>query len=243
VATEWLNGSHTIFGKIVDGMDVLTSLTPRDPEESPSFEGDRLMTVIIDEVTESLLPTPTATPDLIVPEVQQGRPLADLPVAERENLFTGSPAMVIDPSLSYHARIETSKGDILVELRSDEAPDLVNNFVVLADLGYWDGFPISYLEPDVFMLTGSPAGDPGSDIGYTLRVQGELSNTEGAVGYWFRQDRIAPSGSQFYILMLDLSEALDEYPTVFGYVVEGMDVVRELTSTDEITSIIIETAD
>jgi peptidylprolyl isomerase/peptidyl-prolyl cis-trans isomerase B (cyclophilin B) len=239
-ATDWLNGRHTIFGKVVEGMDVLTSLTPRDPQENPAFEGDLLHSIDIDEVEESLLPTPTATPDPIVPVAQEGRPLAELPVAERENLFTGSPAMVIDPDLSYSARIETTKGEILIELRPQDVPDLVNNFVVLADLGYWDAFPIAYVESEIFVLTGSPAGDPSSDIGYTLRVQGELSNTEGAVGYWFRQDRIAPSGSQFYILMADLSQVLDANPTVFGYVVEGLDVVWELTGADEITRITIE---
>lgn len=242
-ATEWLNGQHTIFGKVVEGMDVLTSLTPRDPQENPAFDGDLLHSIVIGEVAESLLPTPTATPDPIVPAVQEGRPLADLPVAERENLFTGSPAMVIDPELSYSARIDTTKGEILIELRPQDAQDLVNNFVVLADLGYWDAFPITYVEPEVFMLTGSPAGDPSSDVGYTLRMQGELSNTEGAVGYWFRQDRIAPSGSQFYILMTDLSQVLDANPTVFGYVVEGLDVVSELTGADMITSVTIETGE
>jgi cyclophilin family peptidyl-prolyl cis-trans isomerase len=242
-ATEWLNGRHTIFGKVVEGMDVLTSLTPRDPQESPTFDGDMLYAVVIEEVTESLLPTPTATPEPIVPEVQDGRPLADLPYQERENLFTGMPAMVIDTELAYSANIETTKGEIIVELRAEDAPDLVNNFVVLAELGYWDNFPVTYLEPDVFVLTGSPAGDPSSDIGYALREQGDLSNTEGAVGYWYRQDRIALSGSQFYILMTDLSQVLDANSTVFGYVVEGMDVVMELTGEDEIISITIETSE
>jgi cyclophilin family peptidyl-prolyl cis-trans isomerase len=239
-ATPWLNGRHTIFGKIVEGTDVLEGLTPRNPEESPTFEGDTLLTVLIEEAAESILPTPTATPIPIVPEMEEGRPLADLPIAERENLYTGSPAMVIDPEASFTVRIETTKGTIVVELRPDEAPDLVNNFVVLANLGYWDGFPVTFVDPEVFMITGSPAGDPSSDIGYALRVQGELSNTEGAIGYWFRQDIIAPSGSQFYILITDLSQALDANPSVFGYVIEGLEIVGELTIDDMITRITIE---
>ncbi len=238
-ATPWLNARHTIFGKIVEGMDVLAELTLRNPDENPTSDGDLLLTVIIEEIPESLLPTPTATPIPIVPEVQDGRPLADIPVAERANLYTGSPAMVIDTAVTYHALIETTKGLITIELQADEAPDLVNNFVVLADLGYWDGFPVAYIEPDVFLLTGSPAGDPSSDIGYTLPLQGDLSNIESAVGYWFRQDLIAPSGSQFYILMTDLGPVLDAYPTVFGYVVDGMEIVAELAGEDVITSITI----
>jgi len=241
-ATPWLNARHTIFGKIVDGMDVLTEFTLRDPQESPTFEGDLLLTVVIEETAVSLLPTPTATPIPILPEVLDGRPLAELPIAERANLYTGIPAMVIDTALTYQAQIETTKGLISVELRVQDAPDLVNNFVVLANLGYWDGFPITHVEPELFMLTGSPAGDPTSDVGYVLGEQGDLSNTEGAVGFWLRQDRIAPSGSQFYILMSDLSP-LDVIPTVFGYVSEGMDIVGLLTSEDLITSISIETTE
>ena len=49
VPTPWLNGNHTIFGKVVEGMDVVTSLTLRDPAENPNFRGDLLKTVIIEE--------------------------------------------------------------------------------------------------------------------------------------------------------------------------------------------------
>jgi cyclophilin family peptidyl-prolyl cis-trans isomerase len=241
--TPWLNARHTIFGKLVDGMRVLGALTPRDPEEAPDFEGTMLLTVSIAESEQSLLPTPTATAIPVVPEVEEGRPLANLPIDERENLYTGKPSLVIDPEATYLAHVETPKGTITIALEASQVPDLVNNFVVLADLGYWDGFPLSHIEPEVFVLTGSPAGDPASDIGYTLAVEGDFSNTEGAVGYWFRQDRIAPSGSQFYILMTDLSMLLDAYPTVFGYVIEGMDVVRSLEPQDTITSITIEIAE
>jgi len=47
--TPWLDGNHTIFGKVVEGMDVVKSLTLRDPAENPNFKGDVLKTVIIEE--------------------------------------------------------------------------------------------------------------------------------------------------------------------------------------------------
>jgi cyclophilin family peptidyl-prolyl cis-trans isomerase len=46
-----LDGRHSVFGQLVEGMDVLESLTPRDPNQNPSFEGDRIIKVTI-EVTE-----------------------------------------------------------------------------------------------------------------------------------------------------------------------------------------------
>jgi cyclophilin family peptidyl-prolyl cis-trans isomerase len=240
VATTWLDANHTIFGKVVRGMDVVEALTPRDPSDTPDFDGDELITVTITEAGTSLLPPATSTPVAVIPELQDGRPYTHLALRDRENLFTGKPEMVIDPTQSYQAQIETSKGTILIELRPDEAPDLVNNFFVLASLGYWDRFPIVHVDEGMFVLTGAPSGEPTSDVGYTLAVDGELTNSEGAVGYWYRTELMAPSGSQFYILMTDMSEYLDESPTVFGYVIEGMDVVRELTTDDEVLSIIVE---
>ncbi len=47
--TPHLNDLHTIFGKVVGGMDVVLSLSLRDPQENPGFEGDRLITVEIRE--------------------------------------------------------------------------------------------------------------------------------------------------------------------------------------------------
>jgi len=49
VPTPWLNGKHTIFGKVVEGMDVALSLTLRDPQQRPKFAGDKLLTVVIEE--------------------------------------------------------------------------------------------------------------------------------------------------------------------------------------------------
>src|SRR5688500_3311269 len=48
-ATDWLNGLHTIFGEVIEGQDVLDSLTLRDPQVDAGFAGDTLYTVIIEE--------------------------------------------------------------------------------------------------------------------------------------------------------------------------------------------------
>jgi cyclophilin family peptidyl-prolyl cis-trans isomerase len=57
--TPWLDGQHTVFGQVFQGMDAVELLTPRDPEQSPTFEGSRLYTVVI--VTDPA--TVSATPD------------------------------------------------------------------------------------------------------------------------------------------------------------------------------------
>jgi cyclophilin family peptidyl-prolyl cis-trans isomerase len=48
-ATPWLDGRHAVFGRVIEGMDVLQSLTPRDPSTNPAFEGDAILTIIIQE--------------------------------------------------------------------------------------------------------------------------------------------------------------------------------------------------
>jgi len=236
--TPWLNGLHTVFGKVIEGMDVLRSLTLRDPNENPDFEGDRLINVKIVQVDSSQLPTPTAEPEAIVPVPEDGRPLAALPPAEREGLYTGLPEFVIDLDKTYTANIDTSKGRIQVKLEPLSAPQSVNNFVVLARLGYWDGFPINNVQEGAFILTGSPAGRPESDIGYLLPSENGSPATAGALGYWFRQDLLASSGSQIFIV-LDNLEGMEEFFTIFGYVTSGLENAPALTVEDKITRITI----
>jgi cyclophilin family peptidyl-prolyl cis-trans isomerase len=176
-----------------------------------------------------------------VPEPAEGRPLAEVPVADRAGLYTGRPTMTIDPSKTYVATIKTAKGDIVVTLNAAAAPESVNNFVVLANLGYWDNFPINYADPQAFVLTGSPAGDPSSDIGYTLPPEVGQSNVAGAVGFWYRDDVIASSGSEFYIMLVE-NPGLDAQFTVFGTVTEGLDIAATLSveAGDVIETITIE---
>ncbi len=237
-ATLHLNGLHTIFGKVIEGMDVVNALTPRDPAAAPDFPGDRLIRVEIEVVEHSQLPTPTSITDAVIPVPEDGRPLAEIPPAEREGLFNGMPEMVIDLDKEYTATIETSKGAIRVELEPLSAPVSVNNFIVLANLGYWDGFPISNAQPDSYFVTGSPGGRPDSDIGYTLPSENGSPATPGALGYWFRSDVLASSGSQIFIA-LDELPGMEEFFTIFGYVTDGFEVAEALTVEDQIVRITI----
>jgi cyclophilin family peptidyl-prolyl cis-trans isomerase/tetratricopeptide (TPR) repeat protein len=48
-ATPWLDGRHAVFGRVIQGLEILQSLTPRDPQQSPSFEGDKILSILIQE--------------------------------------------------------------------------------------------------------------------------------------------------------------------------------------------------
>jgi cyclophilin family peptidyl-prolyl cis-trans isomerase/predicted small secreted protein len=239
VPTPHLNSKHTIFGKVLEGMAVLNSLSARDPAGNPDIKGDRLLTVEIEEVSESMLPTPTATREPSSPTLEDGRPLAFLAVESRENLYTHPPDMIIDSEADYEATITTNKGTIRLDLSPLDAPQSVNNFYVLASLGYWDDFPIAYIEEDGFLITGAPSGSPDSHIGYSVLPEIGLENTKGAVGYVGAAEEVASNGSQLYFLLGDQPD-MDGIMTVFGYISEGMDILEQLTIEDRIIQINVE---
>ncbi len=249
--TPWLNEAHTIFGKVVEGLDVVFSLKLRDPSKNPGFSGDELVSVRIEEIPSSLLPSPDPSSDSTIPGdapvqgklgispvLEEGRPLAQLEVSERENLYTTMPETVIDRTADYVATVETTKGNFVIELSPGNAPSSANNFVVLASLGYYDGFPIVFVEEGIFLITGSPAGGTLSDIGYTLRSEQNLTNSAGALSFWYRQDNLKTSGSQLMLTLTDLPE-FDQFFSVFGYVTEGLEIAGSLTEEDFIKKITI----
>lgn len=234
--TPWLNGDHTIFGRVIEGHEVLDSLTRRDPMESPDYLGDVLFNVEVREALQSALPTPTATAIPVVPVPEEGRPLAELPVEERAALYTGAPEIAIDINKRYESIVKTTQGSFTIQLEPLSAPKSVNNFVVLSDLGYYDGFPISMLQEGSLVLTGSPANNPESDVGYTLPDETGSATSRGAVGYWLRPDLLKSSGSQVFILLDDIPGWETDF-TIFGYVTSGMEVVDALTLEDTIERI------
>lgn len=235
----WLDGRHTIFGKVIEGMDVLDSLTRRDPMQTPEIEGDRLETVIVEEVAASVLPPPPPTPVPRVPALAERRLLAELPFSARVNIFDRPPNMVIDPDLEYVAIVETTLGEIVFELYAAAAPESVNNFYVLANLGYWDDFPIIYVEPEIFALTGSPEGRPDTDIGYSLPMETGQPAVFGALGYFPDASQTRSSGSQILFLLGDLPE-LEGVFTIFGQAIEGEEFLRLLSIEEDILSITVE---
>lgn len=237
--TEWLNFKHTIFGKVVDGQAVALALTLRDPSANPTTPGDTLFSVAIEESAQSLLPEPTPTPEPKAPALDAGRPLAALDVIGRADLYNTAPAMVIDTTKTYSATIVTTKGDILVELYPADAPHSVNNFYVLANLGYWDDFPIIFVQPDVFTLTGSPAGEPGSDVGYSLPAEAKRLHEAGTVGWWPDETGLASSGSQFYFMHVADTRFDSGGFTAFGQIVAGLDIATTLTMEDKIVTITV----
>ena len=177
---DWLNGQHTIFGEVIDGLEVLDKLKRVEPPLGPL--GDMLYTVTIEESDTSKLPTPTPLPPTPTPfapndNLESDRLFASMPLEQRTGYFNTAPENTLDTSKSYTAIIATSKGNLVVTLNDDAAPVAVNNFVTLANLGFYDGSPVNDVAPGELVVLGSPTGDPSADVGYKFKPEVNLPIT------------------------------------------------------------------
>ncbi|RIK40983.1 MAG: hypothetical protein DCC55_13350 [Chloroflexi bacterium] len=247
--TEWLNGNHTIFGEIVEGAEVLDKLTRRDPTTNPSFEGDLLYTVLIEESETSLLPTPlppTPTPTPFAPTGAEAdeRLLATVEPAQRANYYNTAPELAIDTTRQYTATIATTQGEMVIELYADAAPVAVNNFVVLSNLGFFDGLPINQNSPDNALIFGSPDNNPQHDVGYRIQAETNLTHTleVGSVAYIPFQlptGELVASGSQLLVARIVPPATANAQFSFFGRIIDGLEVLDALTTEDTIESVTV----
>src|SRR5437899_4792387 len=128
-----------------------------------------------------------------------------------------------EPPVSPHAFIETAKGTIEVELTVLDAPQTVQNFIALARRGYFNGLQIHRVVPNFVVQDGDPRGDGSGGPGYTIRDElNDRPFVRGTVGMALSGPDTG--GSQFFI-MHSPAPHLDAKYTVFGKVVNGIDVV------------------
>ena len=139
------------------------------------------------------------------------------------------PAMALDTSKSYEAIIHTEKGDVRIELYDDLAPMAVNNLVFLAREGFYDGVTFHRVIPGFMAQTGDPTGTGTGGPGYRFEDEFDPSLRHDAAGVVSMANGGAnTNGSQFFITYAPAPH-LDDKHTIFGRVVEGMDVVESLT--------------
>ena len=139
---------------------------------------------------------------------------------------------LIAPTVSPHAFIETAKGTIEFELNVLDAPQTTQNFIALARKGYFNGLQIHRVVPNFVVQDGDPRGDGSGGPGYTIRDElNDKPFVRGTVGMALSGPDTG--GSQFFI-MHSPAPHLDAKYTVFGQVVNGMDVVDRIQQLDVI---------
>jgi len=136
------------------------------------------------------------------------------------------------------AVIDTSKGEIRVELNSRAAPTTVANFVNLAQRGFYDGLTFHRIERNFMAQGGDPLGTGSGGPGYQFRGEIVLKHNQPGI-ISMANSGPGTDGSQFFLTHL-ATPHLDGLHSVFGKVVAGLPVVYELRRRDVINSILIE---
>ena len=133
--------------------------------------------------------------------IEGERPLAALDPLERNQYYSSPPEMIIDTDKTYEAVIQTAKGDIRLALFDDQTPITVNNFVFLANQGFYDGTTFHRVLAGFMAQAGDPTGTGAGGPGYEF--EDEIDNTLrfDRAGLLAMANPGAPNtnGSQFFI--------------------------------------------
>ncbi len=152
--------------------------------------------------------------------------------------YSVPPPMTIDASKQYTATIETGKGKIVLELFASDVPVTVNNFVFLAREGFYNGTTFHRVIPGFMAQGGDPTGTGSGGPGYSFADEfTEHTHVTGALS----MANAGPNtnGSQFFITYAPQPH-LDGVHSVFGQLVDGMDVLKAIKNGDAIVRITIE---
>ena len=159
-------------------------------------------------------------------------------ISEKPKTYSAPPPMIIDTDRQYTATIETNKGNLVLELFAADVPVTVNNFVFLARDGFYNGLTFHRVIPGFMAQGGCPNGDGTGGPGYTFAD--EITHHKHLTGSLSMARTRTPdtNGSQFFITYAPKPH-LDGKHTVFGQLVEGMDVLESLENGDVMTRVTI----
>jgi cyclophilin family peptidyl-prolyl cis-trans isomerase len=137
--------------------------------------------------------------------------------------------MAIDPEKTYTAEIKTNYGTITAEFYPKDAPQTVNNFICLAKAGYYDNTPFHRIIAGFVIQGGDPTGTGRGGPGYKFNdepiskdyLKGTLAMANAGPN---------TNGSQFFIVLDNLTGRLPKNYTVFGQVTSGLDVVDKIAA-------------
>jgi len=153
-------------------------------------------------------------------------------IAIGKRQYTSCPAVTVQGDQQYTATLHTEKGDIVIQLFADKTPMTVNSFLFLARNGWYDNITFHRVIPDLFAQTGDPSGTGKGNPGYYIITEIDPALTFDKPG------RVAmvnsgpdTSGSQFFITQAPTTQFDGQY-TIFGEVLSGMDVLKQLTPRD-----------
>lgn len=137
------------------------------------------------------------------------------------------------------AKIEFEDGSVLeIELYPDEAPNTVNNFIDLANHGFYDGLIFHRVIPGFMIQGGDPKGNGTGGPGYGIKGEfgandfnNDLNHSHGVISMARAQDPDS-AGSQFFIMAADAPHLDNEY-AAFGKTVNGIEIVNRIVQVEK----------
>lgn len=144
----------------------------------------------------------------------------------------------LNKNMEQQIRITTEKGDIVFVLFEDTAPKTTQNFITLANDGFYDGLTFHRREEGFVIQGGDPNGNGTGGPGYTFEdeLDDDHQYTRGIVAMANRGPDT--NGSQFFIMLDDVP--LPKAYSIFGEVIEGMDIVDAIEIGDTMTKVTVE---
>ena len=145
--------------------------------------------------------------------------------------YPSAPAMAIDTSKTYTATVKTTTGTFDIALDAKSAPTTVNNFVFLADKGYYHCVIFHRVIPQFMDQTGDPTGTGEGGPGYTIKDENPPKAASATDQYPLGSVAMANTGapnsggSQFFVVAGPEGESLPNSYALFGSVTSGMNVV------------------
>ena len=150
--------------------------------------------------------------------------------------------------MAKKATFETNRGTIVADLYEQDAPKTVENFETLANKGFYDGVKFHRVIPDFVVQGGDPlskelpAGDPRVGTGgpgYKIKCETQGNPRKHEIGALSMAHAGKDTGgSQFFMVLSESNtKHLNGVHTVFGKIVEGIDVMKQIKKDDVMTQV------
>jgi len=208
-----------------------THMTKRDARRAARAR-QRLYTRII---TAGIIIAILAAATWLVVTTQKAKPAATTELVGTKQ-YSAAPSMLIDVTKQYFAKVKMAKGgEFVIQLYPDKAPITVNSFVFLARQGYFDDVTFHRVLEGFMAQGGDPTGTGSGGPGYTFANEANDMKFDKAGVVAMANSGTDTNGSQFFIMFGPYGLSESDY-TIFGQVIEGMDMVNAITLRDPNTN-------
>src|SRR5262245_10647486 len=153
--------------------------------------------------------------------------------AGQHKSYSAPPPMTIDPQKTYRATFTTPRGDFVVKLRPDLAPQTVNSFVFLSREGFFNGVTWHRVLPNFMAQGGDPTGTGTGGPGYNVpdEFTDKVKFDKPGILAMANTGQPNSGGSQFFVTTAP-ADYLDGKYTIFGEVTQGQDIVNGIPLRD-----------